>query len=531
MIRIITSLVAVLTVTSIQSQTSLRDTPKLVIGITIDQLRGDYLELFQQSFSEKGFKRLLNEGSVYQNMTFDYPNLNAASSIATIYTGTNPFYHGIINDKKYSTDKNAEVSIFQDDNYLGNYTKEKLSPKALKASTLTDELKFASQGLSDVYTFAPNSDESLISAGHNANGAYWIEDYTGKWATSTYYKDVHWVVDQENRSNIFSNQVNSLVWQPLLSSDKYGSFPYGISTNLFSYQFANNSDVYLQLKETPLVNENITKTAIKLLQKSYAGKRSTPDFLALTYYAGNYKNATNKGDYSLEIQDIYARLDADIASLLEYVEKSVGIHNTFIFLTSTGYYNSDTPNATEISYSNGTFYPKRCEALLNMYLVAIYGKEQWVDKYYNQQIYLNRKLIENKNISLEEIQNKAAEFVVQFSGVQDATTLNQLLSGKANSNMDEYRKSINKELSGDIILEIQPGFQIVNEKENVNASSSSKIQRESAIVCPVIFWGANTKAEKIKFPIRATQIAPTVSRILRIRSPNAAKDLPLSDFF
>jgi hypothetical protein len=526
MIRIITSLVAVLTVASIQSQTTLRDTPKLVIGITIDQLRGDYLELFQHSFSEKGFKRLLNEGLIYQNLSFDYPNLNAASSIATIYTGTTPFYHGITNSKKYVSDKNAEISIFSDDTFLGNYTKEKLSPKSLKSSTITDELKIASQNKSDIYTFAPNSFQALISAGHTANGAYWIEDYSGKWATTTYFKDFHWTVDQENRTNTYSNQINNTTWQPLLATNKYNIFPYGNSTTVFSHQFSTSSTPYIVSKESPFVNENITKTAIKLLQKNNMGRRSSPDFLALTYYAGNYSQSVDT-DYSLEIQDTYVRLDREISSLLEYIEKTVGVQNTFIFITSTGYYNSAN-NPT--SPYNQIFYSNRCEALLNMYLMAIYGKEQWVEKYYDQQIFLNRKLIENKNISLEEIQNKAAEFVIQFSGVQDAVTLTHLLSGNSNTNMNDYRKMINKELSGDIILEIQPGFQIVDEHETT-IISPKKIQRDNAIVCPVIFWGLNLKPEKINRTIKATEIAPTISRILRIRSPNAAKDLPLSEFF
>ena len=114
MIRILTSLVAVFTVTSIQAQTNTigRETPKLVIGITVDQLRGDYLDLFQNSFSEKGFKRLLSEGLVYENMSFDFPNLNDASSIATIYTGTTPFYHGIVGDTKYLTKQKQIVSTF-----------------------------------------------------------------------------------------------------------------------------------------------------------------------------------------------------------------------------------------------------------------------------------------------------------------------------------------------------------------------------------------------------------------------------------
>lgn len=527
MIRIITSLVAVLTVTSIQSQTTLRDTPKLVIGITIDQLRGDYLELFKQSFSEKGFNRLLNEGIVYSNLIFDYPNINEASSIATIYTGTNPFYHGIIGRTKFSPEKNTESPIFEDDSFLGNYTKEKLSPAALRVSTITDELKLASQNRSEIYAFAPNSFQAIISGGHQANGAYWLEDYTGKWATTTFYKDFHWTVDQQNRNGIFSNHPESLRWQLLLDASKYNSIPYGGDFRYLDYAWKPNSpNLYSHLKTTPLSNDNTTQTAIELMLKTDMGKHPYPDFLALTYYAGNYIGVNNY-DYSIEQQDIYARLDKDISTLLEQVEKTVGLQNTFIFITSTGYYNSNYASAEVSKETTGVFYTNRCEALLNMYLMAIYGKEQWVERYYNQQIYLNHKLIESKNIDLKEIQNKSAEFIIQFTGVQDATTSTKLLSGEANANMLMYRNMLDKALSGDVIIEIQPGYQIIDEK---NPTLQVKIQRESAIVAPIIFWGYNIKPQKIKRTVKATEIAPTISKVLRIRSPNAAKDQPLSEF-
>ncbi len=526
MIRIITSLVAVLTVTSIQSQTTLRETPKLVIGITIDQLRADYLELFQQTFTEKGFKRLLNEGLVYQNMAFDFPNPNEASSIATLYTGTNPSHHGIIYSKRFLPDKNSEVSIFDDNTFLGNYTKEKLSPAALRVGTITDELKIASKGKSDVYSFAPNSFQALITAGHAANGAYWVEDYSGKWATSTYFKNFNRSVELENKISLYPDRLNTLVWQPLLSTNKYNLFPYGSENVSFSNKLVQANNSFQLFKESPFVNEIITETAVSLMQKADMGKRSCPDFLALTYYAGNF-SASADGEYSYEVQDTYARLDREIATLLEQVEKTVGLQNTLIFVTSTGYYSSNVVSTDNIQASAGIFYTNRCEALLNMYLMAIYGKEQWVEKYYNQQIYLNRKLIESKNISLEQIQNKAAEFVVQFTGVQDATTSLQLLSEKANSDMLAYRNILDKDVSGDIIIQIRPGYQIVDEQ---NLSSVKKVQRETAVVCPVIFFGYNTKPEKIKRTIKATEIAPTVCRILRIRSPNAAKDQPLPEF-
>lgn len=528
MIRILTSLVAVLTVASLQSQTTLTETPKLVIGITIDQLRGDYLELFQKTFSEKGFKRLLNEGLVYQNIVFDFSNINEASSTATIYTGTLPFYHGIIDSKLFHSDKNSVVSIFDDNNFLGNYTREKLSPATLRVGTITDELKIASKDKSDVFTLAPNSHQAIASAGHFANGAYWIEDYSGKWATSTYYKDLHWTIEQENRLNIFSNQAEAISWQPLLSDDKYNGFPYHETSTPFNHRFSQTNNPYLLLKHSPFVNENITKTAVELMQKDDMGKRSTPDFLGITYYAGNYAE-NNSSDFSYEIQDTYARLDREIATLIEQIDKTVGLRNTFIFVTSTGYFNSSGSYSTDMKAVPGIFYPQRCEALLNMYLMAVYGKEQWVEKYYNQQIYLNRKLIESKNISLEEIQNKAVEFVIQFSGIQDAVTSLQLLTGKANSNMLHYRSLLNKEHPSDIIVEIQPGFQVVDESIQT-VQKTSKIQRDVSVVCPVIFFGYNIKPEKIRRTVKATEIAPTVCRILRIRSPNASKDAPLSEF-
>lgn len=522
MIRIITSLVAVLTVVSVQAQPSLKETPKLVVGITIDQLRGDYLELFQHTFSERGFKRLLNEGLVYQNMTFDFPCINSSAALATIYTGANPFYHGIANSKKYSREKANEVSFFEDDAFLGNYTQEKLSPVSLKVSTITDELKLASQGFSDIYSFAPDASQALVTAGHAANCAYWIEDYSGKWATSTYFKDFHWVVDKENRNGAFSSYVGSLSWKPLLPVDNYKAFPYTSNNAPFQHMF----DSYTLVKKTPLTNENIRTTSTQLLEKAEMGKRTNPDFLALTFYAGSYPKSIDKA-YSFEVQDTYARLDRELSSLLDDIDRTVGLKHTLIFVTSTGYYEGEETYPQDVKMPGGIFYTNRCEALLNMYLMAIYGKEQWVEKFYDKQVYLNRKLIQDKNLNLEEVQNKAAEFIVQFTGVQDAVASINLLNGKANANMAHYKNSMNKDACGDIFVEIQPGYKIVNEQDT---NPQEKRERETAVVAPVIFFGNGIKAEKIKRTIKATEVAPTVSHILRIRSPNAAKAQVLPEF-
>lgn len=193
--KIITSLIAILVVTNLEAQ---QRTPKLVVCITVDQLRGDYIEYFYNTFGERGFKRLMNEGLVYNNIRFEFSDIDQASAFATLFTGSNPCFSGIAGDKTFDFEKEKEVSILNDPEYLGNYTKENYSPKNLFSSTIGDELKIASQGRSDVYSIAPDAESAILSAGHAANGAFWMDNTNGKWATTTYYKGIPWYVDRYN---------------------------------------------------------------------------------------------------------------------------------------------------------------------------------------------------------------------------------------------------------------------------------------------------------------------------------------------
>ena len=174
--KIITSLIAILVVTNLEAQ---QRTPKLVVCITVDQLRGDYIEYFYNTFGERGFKRLMNEGLVYNNIRFEFSDIDQASAFATLFTGSNPCFSGIAGDKTFDFEKEKEVSILNDPEYLGNYTKENYSPKNLFSSTIGDELKIASQGRSDVYSIAPDAESAILSAGHAANGAFWMDNTNG----------------------------------------------------------------------------------------------------------------------------------------------------------------------------------------------------------------------------------------------------------------------------------------------------------------------------------------------------------------
>ena len=139
--KILTSLIAILAATNLEAQQS---TPKLVVCITVDQLRGDYIEYFYNTFGERGFKRLMNEGLVYNNIRFEFSDIDEASAFATLFTGSNPNFNGIAGKNIYDFDKEKEVSVLYDPDYIGNYTKEHYSPRKLISSTIGDELKIAS---------------------------------------------------------------------------------------------------------------------------------------------------------------------------------------------------------------------------------------------------------------------------------------------------------------------------------------------------------------------------------------------------
>jgi Arylsulfatase A and related enzymes len=527
MFKILSSIVVFFSITTLYAQNPSGEVPKLVVGITIDQLRGDYLEMFRHLFGAKGFNRLLNNGLVYSNVHYNFPNLDKASTITTVFTGANPSYHGITGESKYSVEANSEISSFFDNNYLGNFTTDKVSPLPIRVSTIADELKVASGGQSDVFAFAPYASQALASGGHDASGAYWIEDYTGKWATTTFYKTKQPVVDQHNRSmQSLSTAIAGITWRPAMDITRYDAFPYTKNRTNFQHYFGadKNKSVRL-LKQSPYVNQEVGDMAIKIIESSSLGKRMNPDFLALTFYAGNYEDALDK-NYSVEIQDTYYRLDQELGRLLDALETTVGLKNCLIFVASTGYFDEQEILPEGMKTSGGDFHPDRSQALLNMYLMAVYGREQWIKKYYHGQFFFDRKLLEDKKINLREFQQSAAEFLVQSAGVQDVITSYQMLHGAYNQNVQYYRNGYYKGISGDLFLELQPGWRVIEPQ-----SPEHQRVRNNAIVSPVIFFGSNIKPQKINRTIEATEIAPSVAYRLRIRAPNAAEGEILEELF
>lgn len=494
--------------------------PRLVVGIMVDQLRSDYLNAFMPLYGEGGFKRLLNEGKICSNVQYQHAPVDRASAIASVVTGTVPYNHGIIAEEWMSRSELHSNYCVDDSKYRGVSTYDCSSPKHLLVSTIGDELKYATKGKAKVFSVAPYREAAILAAGHAADWAMWIDNESGRWAGTTYYSAMpSWIKYLESGS--IAERIQSVVWKP--ESEYSGSYNYyhAASQKPFTHKFSGNGR-YKRFKSSALVNEEVNKAVSYCLENGNAGLDEVTDFISVCYYAGNFQTETGRG-ITIELQDTYKRLDTEIEKLLKKIDTTVGLDKTLIYLTSTGY--DETEPVTEMAKYNiptGDFNINRCATLLNMYLCAMYGNEQYVQSFFGNQFYINHKVLEQKQLKLAEVLEHCEDFLFQFSGVRDVFTAQRITQGAWTPGISSIRNGFNPKCSGDILIQVSPGWNLVDE-----GRGTSKAQRDSFFEFPLIFFGYTIKQEKVDTPLTVDCIAPTVAHHIRIRAPNACSTPPL----
>lgn len=514
------TLLTVLSATGANGQTvAIQPAPKLVVNIAIDQLRTDYLEAFAPLYTENGFKKLLTEGTVYANASFPFSPIDRASAIAAITTGTTPYYNSIVGARWLDRETLRPVFCVDDNKYTGYFTRDCSSPHNISTSTIGDELKVTTKGKALVYAIAPFRDAAVLAAGHAADGAIWIDDENGNWCTSKYYFDATplWV---HAMNSLGANGIARNDWTPISAlSGNFSYFMNGGMQKPFKHSFSG-ARRYREFKTSGLVNEEVTTMALQCVTTNAMGSDNVTDLLNIVYYAGNFDHKTVT-EFQMELQDTYVRLDAQIARLIDELERKLGLDNVLFVVTSTGYSDEENADYDKYNIPSGTFYINRTANLLNMYFGAIWGQGRYVETCFGTQIFLNHNLLEQKRVTFTDASERAKEFLSQISGVRNVYTSLELLSS-GNQNVTKTRNGFNPERCGDIIIEVAPGWRMLNEDNLEN-----HISRASFIQFPIIIYGAGTKPERIVTHVTTDRIAPTISKAIRIRAPNACSSEPL----
>lgn len=497
--------------------------PSLVVGIMIDGLREDYLELLKGYFSEGGFKRLMRDGAVLDNVNYG-TGVDAAAATAMIYTGAPASVNGIPAQIVYDPEKKRSYPILLDPSKIGNFTNETYSPAALLVSTLSDEIRIDDNGMGYVYSISPDATQSILMAGHAGNSAFWINDISGKWATTTYYKDVPMTIQTRNFKMPLSARLDTLSWTPSMPLEQYPDLATYKRYYPFRHMFhRKDKDRYRSYKLSAPVNSEVTSVATDYLTSMSLGKRGTLDMLNIGYTLEPFPKAKDS-DHRLELMDSYIKLDRDLQRLLSSIEQNVGMSNTLIFVAGTPPQSNGKRDDEKWGIPHGEFSPRKAISLLNMYLMAIYGNGDWINGFHNGQFYLNHKLIKERDKNIKEMRAEAASFLARMSGISDAFTIDDISQGKAGINAQALKRNTNLNHAGDVFININPGWETV---EDDGATVKRTVSRANAVSAPIFILAPNVKAQRIEEGIDALAISPTIARLLRIRSPNAASIAPL----
>ncbi len=499
--------------------------PKLVVGIMVDQLRTDYIDFLSSRFGKEGFNLLKNRGLYLKNVDYNVKDLDIVSSTAIVYTGNYASASGIPAEKVFDTASKYPMPVLHDAATLGNFTNETYSPAALRISTLSDEIAVDGVGLGAIYSIAPDAMQAIIMAGHGGSSAFWISDENGKWATTTYYKEVPNTISQRNYRTPLAERLDTMVWTPSKPLDSYDGVPAQKKYFPFRHTFPKkNSDRYSNYKESALVNTEVTDIAIDYIKSLQLGQRGDViDMLNVGYTVAPYKHGVDS-DMRLEMQDSYLRLDSQLERLLKAVNESVGLDNALIFLVSTGYFDESAEDEARYRVPTGNFSMKRAVSLLNSYLSAKHGNDQYVDGSFRNMIYLDHATIERHGLDLAEVSRDARDFVVMMSGVADVKSLSDIV-GETTPDLRRIGRGIDPKTAGDLRLEFAPGWTV---NDDVRLPLLKWQVREGNPATPAFIMGPGVPVKIENGEVNATSLAPTISSVMRIRSPNGAFDKPIT---
>lgn len=499
--------------------------PQLVVGIVVEGLSDDYLELLRNQFGQNGFRRLSDKGITIRDVDFGTP-LDGAASTAMLFTGASPAVNGVGSATVYNRDERRPRPVLNDEATIGNFTSETLSPASLGASTISDELRISSGGLGYAYSIAANPAEAIIMAGHAGNSAFWINDHTGKWATTTFYRDLPQKPQEVNHRTPLENRLDTLQWVPLMAIDRYPDLPSYKKAYPFRHTFPRgDKNRFRAYKSSAAANADIASMAVDYLRTMPLGKRDVTDMLSLSFSLDPYPYSRD-ADSRPELMDSYLRLDRDLGRIFDAIDASgPGMDKTLVFVTGTPLTRRQRRDDEKWAIPYGEFSSRKAVSLLNMYLMAIHGNGEWVSGYHDSQLYLNHKLIKDRGKDLADMRLEAARFLERMSGVSHAWTIDEVLSRQASESPEAFRRNTVPATAGDVFIAIAPGWQEIDDDSDTEAPVT--VSRAVASTAPAFILAPQTAPKKIDIPVDARVIAPTVCRLLRIRSPNGASQPPL----
>lgn len=500
--------------------------PKLVVGIVVDQMRTDLLYRYWDNFGEEGFRRLVQHGSFQRDAHYNYVPTQTAPGHASIYTGTTPARHGIVANHPYNRALHRTVYIGTDTAVapVGTRSRGALrSPVNLLATTLADELELRTDRRAHTVGVSIKDRSAIMPMGRMGDQAYWFApDDSGKFITSSWYTGElpAWLIAFNGEARAAGYLRGT--WDLALPRERYHTAlpdqnPYeeewgtGIPAVLpldLAKLSKGGKDLEM-IKYTPWGNTLTTDLAIAAINGNAMGQDDVPDLLAVSYSSTD-ELAHNMGPRALELEDMYIRLDRELARLLKHLDDRVGTGNYTVFLTAD-HGGGDVPAyLRDMKASAGYTALGDLQAAL-----AQHGFGAWVDTVKNDQVYLRPD-------APEGTAEAVARELNQLPSVAYAASADQLLEGGDGSDLARaMAKGFMRQRCGDVLIALRPGFFRSHGRWDGKGADHATAWNYDTHV-PVILFGKGVVPGEVLRRTSITDLAPTISAILGMALPNAA---------
>lgn len=507
--------------------------PRLVVNIVVGGMRGSDIERYYDNLGDGGFRRLVDGGIYYSNTIIDYLNTSTAAGLATLSTGTIPAVHGVIGDRWWNYTDSSLVALINDNKAhsvrfstgSGNY-----SPHRLYVPTIGDML-ISTNAESKQVSIAIDPLSAIVINGRSGV-AYWAENNRTHWTTSSaYIHDLPKWVESYNEAN--TNRLYTLMrWTPLGDITKYHNSEVAVVEGIKGKSTRLLSDVNLHLADseigrmryTPAGNTQLLEFASSVMAHEELGKDSSTDILNIVLDTPRYI-ASTYGPESIEYEDMLYRLDSDLAEFLFYIYAQVSNPEDIVVVLSSDHGTSPSYNPVG-GKTRDRFNTRQMAVIVNAFLGAHYGTDDYVLGFANNSIYLNHTVIRSKRLSIDTIREEVATFMLQLRGVANAISTTSLRNSSfAEGRSHLMQQSYSPTRSGDVMIDLLPGWII--EDSELRSASDGGYNYDRHI--PLVIYGGGLSHAEVDSVTSSTAIVPTICHIIGIDVPWATESEPLKE--
>jgi predicted AlkP superfamily pyrophosphatase or phosphodiesterase len=519
--------------------------PKLVLFLTIDQLRGDMPWRFKERFGADGIRYLMDHGTVFANAHYRHAATFTATGHAALFTGGHAMEHGFVGNEWYDSRSNRRVYCVEDSNHslIGQAPEAHsgTSPRNLTSTTIGDELVLSSNGRSRLFSVSIKDRGAIIPGGYLGK-AFWYDGDSGRFITSTYYYrqypewvtewnrvrhadrylGQHWVLLDARAHYTYANQDD----RPYEKSYKsLGlTFPHPLGS-------IPSADFYHTLRFTPMGDALTVAFVKELIDKEGLGQRSTTDFLAVSLSVTDYIGH-DFGPNSLEAEDNLLRLDRTLADLLTFIDQRLGLNNTLVVLSSDHGVDAVPEYKQSLGIPAGRLKPDLFIEQVNQQLKKQFKvQDDLAIGFWNPSLYLDTSRISAAGLDIAEVERAAAEAMLKIPGIALAVTRTDLLSGRVGDEpiLQRVKHSFHPTRSGNVLIIQSPSWFLHSKYAQVSAMHGSPYPYDTHV--PIMIAGPGIPVLKVHRRVAPEDIAPTLAAYLGIESPSGSTGDILVELF